>query len=108
VGEVITHLGLALACSMAGYLLAGLVQAQPMPAEFAVVGTRTWRAVLCVWALVLALVGGSALVSVLGWLWASREEARLFLQDQLWTETRSEQRTIQRWAMWTKQQEGEP
>ena len=33
------------------------------------------------------------------WMGAGRDEARLYLQDQLWESTRGEQRRIQRWIV---------
>ena len=37
--------------------------------------------------------------SAAGWMSAGRDEARIYLQDQLWSATRGEQRRIQRWVM---------
>jgi hypothetical protein len=35
----------------------------------------------------------------------SRAEAALFLQDQLWTQIRGEQRRIERWKAWRRAEE---
>lgn len=104
--EVLWLLGLAVGCSLAGLVLASRLLGMNTPIGLALPDDRIWRVLVCVWALMLLLVGGASVVGAVGWLWASREEARLYLQDQLWTETRGEQRGIQRWRMWKQTQEG--
>jgi hypothetical protein len=61
---------------------------------------RWWQAMLLV-----ALGGGGALLGAgllrhLAWRRLSGEEARLYLQDVAWGETRGEQRRLNRWLAW--------
>jgi hypothetical protein len=63
---------------------------------------REWQGLLLVWgaAAVLALVG-----TVVGYLRLRKqtpEEALLYLQDQLWRETRREQSRLNRWLTWAR------
>jgi hypothetical protein len=64
--------------------------------------TPEWRAILMTW------IVGAALYIVFGLLhyWAQRhmtaEEAMLVLQDELWKETRGEQRRVNRWLAWAR------
>ena len=64
-----------------------------------------WRLFSLIWLLgvgTLLLRGGAGL------LWAyrlRRDEARMFQQDVLWTETRGEQRRISRWLAWLRRKQ---
>ena len=46
--------------------------------------------------------GGAAVLAWLGRMLASRQQSLMFLQDQLWAQTRGEQRRINRWAVWAR------
>jgi hypothetical protein len=59
-----------------------------------------WRLLLLVWGMGLGLAGLHAFLSYVGRIQASREESLLYLQDQLWSQTRGEERRINRWAVW--------
>lgn len=61
-----------------------------------------WMALLAAWAIgaVLIVVGAAAKYIRLRLM--TREEALLFLQDQLWRSTRREQSQLQRWRMWAR------
>jgi hypothetical protein len=59
-----------------------------------------WRVLLLVWGGGIVLAAGYTLLSYLNRAQAGNEESLLFLQDQLWTETRGEQRRINRWIVW--------
>jgi hypothetical protein len=61
-----------------------------------------WPIVVLIWAgtIVLALIW--AYLAYIGRTLASEEESLLFLQDQLWAETRGEQRQINRAVAWTR------
>ena len=61
---------------------------------------QVWRAILLTW------IAGASLYFVFSLIhyWSRRhmtaDEAMLFLQDELWKETRGEQRRINRWRAW--------
>jgi hypothetical protein len=59
-----------------------------------------WRAVLLAWVFGLGLAVIAALLSYVGMGQASRAEARLFLQDQAWRETRKDQARLNGWLVW--------
>ena len=61
-----------------------------------------WRALLVVWLMGIALAGAYSFLAYLGRAQASAEESLLYLQDQLWTEMRGEQRRINRWVVWRR------
>ncbi|MBY0232971.1 MAG: hypothetical protein K2W96_27115 [Gemmataceae bacterium] len=97
--ELVLLLGLAGAFALAGWLLAVRVQVEFSPAELHLPDDRIWRAMLVAWALGLAIAAGKAVSSVLGWQAATRQEAATYLQDQLWSATRGEQRRNWRWII---------
>jgi hypothetical protein len=107
VGEMVWLVALALVFAAGAFLLAFRVQYEIAPPELRLPmsrnGTdRVWRAMLCVWGLAGCLAIGHALIAAVGWLAAGRDEARVYLQDQLWSATRGEQRRIHRWAEWAR------
>jgi hypothetical protein len=61
-----------------------------------------WQFFVVVWAVATLLVVARGFLGYLGRLRASREESLLYLQDQLWTQTRGEQRRITRWLAWSR------
>jgi hypothetical protein len=61
-----------------------------------------WRAVVLVWLVFLGLAATSAVLGYLRWTQASRDECLMYLQDQLWSATRGEQRRINRWLVWAR------
>ena len=61
-----------------------------------------WHALLLAWGVGIALVAMHAFLSYLSRAQATREESLLYLQDQLWQETRGEQRRLNRWLAWAR------
>jgi hypothetical protein len=59
---------------------------------------EAWRVLLLVWVAGLGLIVTRAVVGYLVLARATEEEARLYLQDQLWRQTRREQARIQTWT----------
>jgi hypothetical protein len=56
-----------------------------------------WEGIAAVWVLAAALLLASSLIAFFRWRSSSAVEARLYLQDTLWQETRREQRLLNRW-----------
>jgi hypothetical protein len=63
-------------------------------------GPRAWQLVLLIWLIGMGLLLVGTVLSYLGRLRLTRQEAELFLQDVLWRETRREQRRVGRWMAW--------
>ena len=61
-----------------------------------------WPIVVLIWAGVIVLALVWTYLAYIGRTLASEEESLLFLQDQLWAETRGEQRQINRAVAWTR------
>ena len=61
-----------------------------------------WRALLLAWVFGLALAVTAAGLSYVGTAQATRAEARLYLQDQAWRETRKDQARLNRWLVWAR------
>ncbi len=59
-----------------------------------------WRLGVLAWVLLGGLATLAALLGHLGWRRISPTEAKVFLQDCLWHETRREQRRVNRWRAW--------
>jgi hypothetical protein len=59
-----------------------------------------WQAVVIIW--LSCVIAGAAWVATgyLRWQQASPEESLLYLQDQLWRQTRREQSRLNRWLVW--------
>jgi hypothetical protein len=95
-GEVARLLLAAPLFALVAYMLWVRVAFEPVP-ETLELPLPLYRAVLVVWAGVIALCGGYALLAYLGRANASREESLMYLQDQLWDATRGEQRRVHRW-----------
>lgn len=95
--EVVMMLaGLAL-CGIAAALFWDWLQGQET--DLVILDTA-WQGILVVW-----LVGGAVLVIAAGLRYLALRrltaaEARLYLQDVLWRETRGEQRRLNRWLAW--------
>jgi hypothetical protein len=112
--EVAWMLILVALVSLAAYVITFRIQAEAAPAELRFPEgrfsrnalDRVWRGCLVAWILAGGLAVGHAVLSVFGWLSAGKDEARLYLQDQLWSATRGEQRRIQRWMVWARLRRG--
>ena len=61
-----------------------------------------WQGVLVLWLAVLGLLLASAVLGYLRRLRAPLAENLLYLQDQLWRETRGEQSLLNRWLTWAR------
>jgi hypothetical protein len=61
-----------------------------------------WRGVVVLWLGVLGLLLASAVLGYLRRLRAPLAENLLYLQDQLWRETRGEQSLLNRWLTWAR------
>jgi hypothetical protein len=90
-----TAAGVALGVSL--FWLA--LSATPAPLDMSL---ELWRGLLLIFSVgsVAAVLGGA--VAYLHWLTATPAEHLLFLQDQVWRETRREQNQINRWLTWAQ------
>jgi hypothetical protein len=61
-----------------------------------------WRAVLLAWVFGLGLAITATGLGYLGMAQAGRAEARVYLQDQVWRETRKDQARLNRWLVWAR------
>jgi hypothetical protein len=61
-----------------------------------------WRLLVLAWLFGLGLLAGAAVLQYLGLERMPPAEAALLLQDELWRETRGEQRRINRWLAWAR------
>jgi hypothetical protein len=61
-----------------------------------------WRAVLLAWAFGLALAVTATALGYVSAVQAGRAEARVYLQDQVWRETRKDQGRLNRWLAWAR------
>jgi len=61
-----------------------------------------WRYVLLIWLLGVGTLVLRGIFHTLRAYRSSEAEARMVLQDALWTETRGEQRRINRWIAWQR------
>jgi hypothetical protein len=65
-----------------------------------------YRGRLLLWVLGGGVLVVSGLLGYVAWSRASRAEAEVFLQDEVWRETRSEQRTVNGWLVWATWRRG--
>jgi len=65
--------------------------------------TRQWQLGIILWCLLMPLIFMATLLAYLRWRKLSYLAARLVLNDELWKETRPEQRSIARWTVWARQ-----
>jgi hypothetical protein len=63
---------------------------------------RYWQTVLVVWLFAGAVAAAGSALAYLRWARSSGEEALVYLQDQLWQQTRREQRRANRWLAWCR------
>jgi hypothetical protein len=61
-----------------------------------------WLAVILIWTVGLVVAGTTVLLRYLGQLRTTPEENLLFLQDQVWQQTRREQSRLNRWLVWAR------
>jgi hypothetical protein len=102
--------GLMLTLPVCAFLAQLCWIALPMPVEdgglsrraWKGLSSQAWKGILLAW---LTMVGLLLAAAVLGYLHQrdmTRQEARLFLQDVFWHETRREQRRLNRWLAWAR------
>jgi hypothetical protein len=70
--------------------------------EFEMKPAAAWRNVVFFWAFVLVVSLSVAFFRYLGRRGAPTEENLLYLQDQLWRQTRHEQSVVNRWLVWAR------
>jgi hypothetical protein len=99
--EVILLLASAPVFALAAYLATNWLTRRSDP-TLDVMDPRLWQMILVVWATAITLALAWTFLAYLGRTHASVEESRLFLQDQLWTATRGEQRRINSWLVWKR------
>jgi hypothetical protein len=75
------------------------VEEPPVPGAISPV---VWQLFAVLWAGVIVLLIAHVFLSYIGRVKASREQSMLFLQDQLWSATRGEQRRNARWLAWAR------
>ncbi len=92
IDEFVLLLGLAALYALAGWLLAARLNLDTSP-DALKLDNRIWRALLVAWTVGALIAVGKAVSSVLGWQFAGRDEAAVYLQDQLWSATRGELRS---------------
>jgi hypothetical protein len=57
---------------------------------------------LLAWAIAMPLIAVSTVLGYQRWRRRTPNESLLFLQETLWTETRRDQRRLNRWLAWGK------
>jgi hypothetical protein len=94
--EMVWLIGMGIALTAVAFVVWGGLS-QTSFFERADVGPWVWHAILLLWAAGMVLICQWVMLSYFGWVRAGHEECALFLQDQLWTATRLEQRRQARW-----------
>jgi hypothetical protein len=64
-----------------------------------------WQVLVLLWLFAVMLMVVHAVIGYLGLRRLSPEEAALYLQDQLWRQTRREQARLNRWLAWAEKKE---
>jgi hypothetical protein len=103
--EIVALLVSTPAYVLAAYLLWIRLAVEPPP-TWLDLPVALWRALLLVWGAGIALAAAYVFLSYLARALASDRESLLYLQDQLWTATRGEQRRINRWVVWGRLRAG--
>jgi hypothetical protein len=94
-GEIGRLLAIAPAFLAVAYLISAPLAADSPP-DWYDLSPTLWRGVVLIWGGVIVLAALWAFLAYIGRTQASEEESLLFLQDQLWAQTRGEQRQINR------------
>jgi hypothetical protein len=81
---------------LAGAYLVWSLTAGTMPSDWYEGPGTLWRIIMLIWAGAIVLAASWAFLAFFGRTQASAEESLLYLQDQLWSQTRGEQRQINR------------
>jgi hypothetical protein len=66
-------------------------------------GADLWLGIVVVWTVGLLVAGTTVLLRYLGQSQTTVEENLLYLQDQVWLQTRREQSRLNRWLVWARQ-----
>src|SRR5262249_37461128 len=61
-----------------------------------------WPAIALAWIATIGIGLVAGIMAVASWRRMSKLEAKLFLQDGMWFETRREQRRLVRWLVWLR------
>jgi len=61
---------------------------------------HAWSTIVLAWALGLGIMTAAGVLAYLGRTLMTQREARLFMQDTLWRETRREQSRVNHWLAW--------
>ncbi len=70
------------------------------------VSDESWQLLLLLWGVGLGLIAVTGVLAYLGQLRMTKDEAGLYLQDELWRQTRREQSRINRWLAWARKKFG--
>jgi hypothetical protein len=91
----------AVVCALAGdFVRSFLFRLRPAGgAEMSEIG---WRTLMFIWLSALILLSAWATFGYIGRMCATHAESILYLQDQLWLETRRDQGRISRWLAWVR------
>jgi hypothetical protein len=68
--------------------------------RFPILAPALWHLALLMWGFSLFLIVAYGMLSYLGQRRLTADEAQLYLQDELWRQTRREQARINRWLAW--------
>lgn len=97
--EIPWLVGLGAGWAMVVWLLWGLVTLVPPLPEFSL---PAWRGLLLFWLAALGLLASVAILTYLRQASAGPVAAQIYLQDQLWQQTRREQSRLNRWLVWAR------
>ncbi len=89
-------------CALGYFLWVALARTPPPPDWPAQQLRGEWGLLVLCWALAVGGAAGAALIGYLGRSRATPEQSLLYLQDQLWRQTRGEQSRIDRWLVWAR------
>jgi hypothetical protein len=89
-------------CALGYFLWVALARTPPPPDWPANQLRGEWGLLVLCWALAVGGMAGAAFLGYLGRARATPDQSLLFLQDQLWRQTRREQSRINRWLVWAR------
>jgi hypothetical protein len=64
-----------------------------------------WQLMVLLWLVSIVLIVAAGVLAYLGTRRLSPEEAALYLQDQVWRQTRREQARLNRWLTWAEKRQ---
>ena len=74
-----------------------------MAGSFPFIAPALWHLALLLWSFSLFLIVVFGVIAYLGQRRLTPDEAELYLQDELWRQTRREQSRLNRWLAWAVQ-----